>query len=1658
MRRISSALLSLMIFLALPVHSASGSTLSWTLNLEPSRLKYEDAEAGRVRIAVDGYGTLEYFNYPALPYRVVSVLLPQGEDISSFRIDVLDRVSVVPAKPLALFSGSYRDDGEKLGLAMDQVPGSEADAVFPSWRVRHLGTGFYRGYRLAQFAVYPIRYDMKSGDLTVENSVRLVVETAQASVAAAAVERMRYIEGFRDESRKSVEEMCINPEMTGSYSFDEIKVDPGTRAFLPSYEPSMEGSDVKYLIVTNEAMASAFQRLADWKTKKGIPSAVRTVEYITQHSRSGADLAETLRNFIADAYAKWGVEYVLLAGDTDVIPARFGFVTFYTGEFIPTDMYYSCLDGTWNADGDSLWGEAFHSAVDQGDNCDLYAEVYLGRLPASTSAEATILVNKVINYSTPSETASKSKFLMLAEVVFPSDYHPGDQIILDGAEIEQSVYNSYLAGNPEVTTTRLYENYPAYAGSLTLTRAITIDSMSAGANHILHTGHGYKYNMSVGDGSILNYDAMNLSNGQKLFSMYLMSCTNVAFDTDCLAEYFLLNPNGGAFAVTGSSRSAFPSASRPYLDEYYRLLFTQHVVQLGKLQTLSREPFTASAYGETADRWTHFIYNYLGDPELCIFQGSVKTYAVTKPGSAGFGSNSIQVGVTSGGSPADSAMVCLYKKGDDYAYAATGLSGTVTFPSFLCKSAGPIYVTVTGLDHRTYRDSIMVVQQAPAYVRVNKTKIEDYIVGNNDLVLDAGETANLQVELKNTGQTGATKLYAIVRSTDSEVTVIDSTSIYPDLLAGAKAYGLDPMRFSINALVPDMHPIEFTIDVRDSTGGFWSEKFALAVHAPAIELYVSTLSDTLPYGNNNGIIEEGENFLLKISLKNFGLGVAQGITGRIRSLDSDIVVVDSTSSYADIALLGVAKGEGFVLSERNLGQINYCTFEAIDRFGRMFTKRMELRKPGTPKAVALNSSYGPNEIHATWRRPDSLEAYRYQVYHSQTQGGPYTLANSDLIRFTLYRDTGLAASTRYYYLITLVDSCGNEGPASAEQTATTSPPQLSGWPNKMAKETASSVKIGDITGDGRPEVVAGSDFVYAWHGNGIEVRDGDSQPLTWGVFNTLGSGFTATVALANLDGVPGLEIVGASWNTKQIFIFNKDGAALPGWPKTTSYLCWASPVVGDIDGDGDLEIFAYDVSGKVYAWHHNGTEVRDGDANPATDGVFFVTKNPGTWHMSTPAMADMDEDNVAELIVCSPGDSIYCLNGNGSRVPGWPLKVVDTGANITASPAVGDIDGDGHLEVVVQSSAGRVYGLNHDATWMTGWPVWIYSNTGTICPSPALADLDNDGKLEIVIAGLDRNCYILRYNGVAFSGWPQAYATTSTSESSPIVADINGDGSLDILLACEEGRLNAWKQNGQSIAGFPIRLGSYIRGTPMVCDLDYDGDLELAATCWDANVYVWDLTGANYNGCMQWNGFHGNIYNSGWKEFIPATAVEQITCVYRLFEDMVELNWSVYPDVPSWNLYRELRGGDFEILVSGLRAGQTSVINYADRTAEAGLVYRYRLEAEGRSDLSLTTGEIMLPVQNVRLYQNHPNPFNPSTVIPFTVPGGLDVQHGVYLAVYDVNGALVKTLVSGTLQGGRHEVRWDGRNERGESVATGIYFAQVRSGGFKEARKMILLR
>jgi flagellar hook assembly protein FlgD len=100
--------------------------------------------------------------------------------------------------------------------------------------------------------------------------------------------------------------------------------------------------------------------------------------------------------------------------------------------------------------------------------------------------------------------------------------------------------------------------------------------------------------------------------------------------------------------------------------------------------------------------------------------------------------------------------------------------------------------------------------------------------------------------------------------------------------------------------------------------------------------------------------------------------------------------------------------------------------------------------------------------------------------------------------------------------------------------------------------------------------------------------------------------------------------------------------------------------------------------------------------------------------------------------------------------------------------------------------------------------------------------------------------------------------------------------------------------------------------------------------------------------------------------------------------------------------------------------------------------------------------ETDLPEQ-FALYQNHPNPFNPNTRMKFTVRGGNSPLFAS-VRIYNIRGQLVKILVEEEKPPGDHEVIWNGTNDEGEGVASGIYFYRLEIEEQTFTRKMLLLK
>ena len=114
------------------------------------------------------------------------------------------------------------------------------------------------------------------------------------------------------------------------------------------------------------------------------------------------------------------------------------------------------------------------------------------------------------------------------------------------------------------------------------------------------------------------------------------------------------------------------------------------------------------------------------------------------------------------------------------------------------------------------------------------------------------------------------------------------------------------------------------------------------------------------------------------------------------------------------------------------------------------------------------------------------------------------------------------------------------------------------------------------------------------------------------------------------------------------------------------------------------------------------------------------------------------------------------------------------------------------------------------------------------------------------------------------------------------------------------------------------------------------------------------------------------------------------------------------------------------------------------------------LSVEPRGDLALT---MLGDIKRTALLQNFPNPFNPETWIPYTLADDTDVS----VRIYDVEGKLVRNLDIGYQRSGRYlnrekAVYWDGRDQLGESVSSGIYFYTLKADGFSDTRRMVILK
>jgi len=685
-RTILSALLVLAV---LAPATAAATELTATVEVSPDDLSLERSRGFDV-VRMGGALSTRTEGYPELPMELVRFAVPEGMAPVGVEVRVASRSELPgtyavrprqPEMPLSMQEMAQWMDPDETAYA-SQLP-------YPKDVCELLDHGNAGGQAIATVAFYPVQYVAARGKLLLNEraEITLVLERSRATGRMPAARSPRAAEAAAERARALV----VNPE--------DVLVQAG---------PVAGRGEVDYLVITSPGYADEFQVLADWKAHKALTTEVVTTSWIYANY-TGVDEQEQIRNCIIDYYENKGTLWVLLGGDTGVVPARTVYaMTSGAGgpsdeDRIRCDLYYGDLDGDWNADGNEVYGQ---NATDE---VDMYADLFVGRAPVDTETEAARFVNKTLTYEGAPDgdtlpTDYQLDMLFMAEVLWDNPWT--DHAICKNMIDDDSVPERF---DP---ITKLYQT----SGNLSTSSAVS--ALNDGHNIVNHNGHAYTSVLSIGSGALYNSHFDNLTNAPRYGLFYSMGCWSAAIDKNTIGEHWVNSSNGGGFAYIGNCRYGWGSPGNPgygtgdeFDREFFKVLFEDGLERAGVAHAVHKDAFVGLARSDGYTRYTLYELNLLGDPETTIWTETPVTATVGYPSSVPLGEHELLVTVRRDGQPIPGATVFV-SDGTTSAATVAGLDGVASL-SPAPVSEGTMTLVVTGQGIVPYEGTIAVVDQTP---------------------------------------------------------------------------------------------------------------------------------------------------------------------------------------------------------------------------------------------------------------------------------------------------------------------------------------------------------------------------------------------------------------------------------------------------------------------------------------------------------------------------------------------------------------------------------------------------------------------------------------------------------------------------------------------------------------------------------------------------------------------------------------------------------------------------------------------------------------------------------------------------------------------------------------------------------------------------------
>ena len=823
---------------------------------------------GYQQISFDGCMQTAVAGCPSLPYKAISLMLPQGAEAESIEVELSDfqeieeTISIFPYQP----SRTMNNVGEKDLVVNEAIYASKS--VYPIENHGVLTTQYKNGYGFAFSSFTPVQYIPSEGKVMYAKTVNVRVNTK-----VSKDDHSNMLWGTQ-EIKNTVKRLAQNPEMVEAYN-----------------TKGREVTEYDVLIITSSNFAEGYSEYCEYYNSIGLRNRIALTSDIYA-TMSGFDEQDKIRNYIIQEYQNCGIMMVVLGGDVNIIPYRGFFCqvqssSLYESNNIPADLYYCGLDGTWDDNGNHHYGEPGED--------DLLPEIGVSRMSFKTATDLQNMIHKTLSYQQNPVLGEFHKVILAGEHLHDNPTSNGSDYLelLIGTHDD----NGYTTvGYPtDYDFTKLYEELGTWSGSA-LKQAI-----NAGTSYVHHDGHansGYVaewYNVSNSDFSGANGETHNYT------FFHSQGCDCGAFDEDCILEKMVTIQNF-AVAVIGNSRYGWFNEGQtegPGAHLEREMTDSQWGDRIGWLSLAHADGKCATApwvtapgqFEEGALRWNFYDMNILGDGVVNVWLDEPITAVVDAPAQVVLGTQSFEVTVTDeNGNGLKNYRCLIFMDGEVIAMGATDENGVaeIEFEGGL-QNVGQMIMKIQGVDSYPVEYEMMAMPSDTPYV-----VYENYSLNGAEQIEYAGTYA-FNIDFKNVGNVDASNVTATMTCDSDYVTMTQATVNIGDL-AGHQSVSLEnAFTFTVSDDVPNNTLVRFDIVCSDGTD-IWESHFNTKIFAPEFS-FVSAVIES----PTTGPLHPGDNGIVHFTFVNNGGAAVPAAEVRIFNSHAAITIPTTEWTFDEIA-------------------------------------------------------------------------------------------------------------------------------------------------------------------------------------------------------------------------------------------------------------------------------------------------------------------------------------------------------------------------------------------------------------------------------------------------------------------------------------------------------------------------------------------------------------------------------------------------------------------------------------------------------------------------------------------------------------------------------------------------------------------------------------